>query len=105
MPYIKQEDRKLYDKEINQLVDKLVEVFATEPTKIRSNRAGHLNYIITVLIKRFYTKLDSKLGKLGLRYADYNEILGLLECAKLEFYRRQIAIYEDKKIKSEGDVD
>lgn len=31
-------------------------------------------------------------------------VLAALEAAKLEFYRRQVAPYEDKKIESNGDV-
>jgi len=37
-------------------------------------------------------------------YSDYNALVGVLECAKLEFYRRAVAAYEDKKIKENGDV-
>lgn len=104
MPYITQEDRKLYEKEIEALVNKLVEVFSNEPTKISRNRAGHMNYIITKVIYEFYTRLQYKFSKTKqLNYADYNEIIGLLECCKLEIYRRLASPYEDSKIKSNGD--
>jgi hypothetical protein len=105
MPYITQNDRQYYEKELNLLVDKLVEFFSNEPTKISSSRAGHINYLITSLIKRFYTKLQKKLLHSDqLKYSDQNEIIGALECAKQEWYRRQISIYEDSKIKENGDV-
>lgn len=104
MPYIPQKDRQLYENDINQLVDKLVKVFSDEPTKISTQRAGHLNYILTTTLLRFYRKLTKKLG-ISIRYSDYNEIIGMLESAKLEMYRRQVATYEDQKIKSEGDVE
>lgn len=103
MPYIKQEDRIVYEKELSALIDKLVDYFSKEPTQIVNNRAGHLNYLITSLINRFYTRLTKKLG-LKIRYSDYNEIVGFLESCKLEFYRRQIAAYEDKKTQESGDV-
>ncbi|MFA4972363.1 MAG: hypothetical protein WC683_07095 [bacterium] len=60
--------------------------------------AGELNYAITVLVDRF---LDIK-G--GLSYAAINEVIGVLECAKLELYRRLAAPYEDAKCRENGDV-
>lgn len=59
--------------------------------------AGELNYLITLLCKEY-------LERKGQRYATLNEIVGVLECAKLEFYRRAAAPYEDKKIEENGDV-
>jgi exonuclease I len=104
MPYIKQEDRALYEVEINALVAKLVKVFSEEPTKIVNNRAGHLNYIFTKIIKEFYSTLASRLGLGVLRYSDYNEIVGFLEACKLEFYRVFIAPYEEEKREENGKV-
>lgn len=104
MPYIKKEDRLLYEQEINDLVYKLVAVFSDEPTRISHERAGHLNYIFTVTLIRFYKLLSKRLG-IKIRYSDYNEIIGTLECIKQEFYRRQVAPYEESKIKIEGDVE
>ena len=37
-------------------------------------------------------------------YHAYNEIIGVLECVKQEFYRRMVAPYEDKKCEENGDV-
>jgi len=37
-------------------------------------------------------------------YTTYNEVVGVLECAKLEMYRRAVAPYEDEKIAENGDV-
>jgi hypothetical protein len=39
-----------------------------------------------------------------LRYFHINKAVGVLECVKLEFYRRVAAPYEDEKIKESGDV-
>ena len=106
MPYIKQTDRDLYEQELNQLVDKLVDTFSNDPTKIANNRAGHLNYLVTSLISRFYSKLNKKLGiTRPLNYAEHNEIMGFLTCCAQEWYRVRSGRYEDVKIKENGDVD
>ena len=58
--------------------------------------AGELNYVITLLIRNYFYKKPS--------YQSVNDIVGALEGAKLEFYRRVAAPYEDNKIKLNGDV-
>jgi hypothetical protein len=58
---------------------------------------GELNYRITLLC------LDW-LGVHGKSYKNINAVVGALECAKLEFYRRLAAVYEDTKIQQNGDV-
>jgi len=60
--------------------------------------AGELNYAITTMV-------DAYLRRYGdLRYTHLNEVIGALECAKLELYRRIAAPYEDVKIVENGDV-
>ena len=81
MPYIKEERR--------------VQLIPDAEDFPRS--AGELNYQITCLIRR-YTMSH------GLCYGVINEVVGALEGAKLEYYRRVAAPYEDKKIKENGDV-
>lgn len=60
---------------------------------------GELNYLVTRLV-------DGYLGRKGVSYATLNEAIGVLECAKLELYRRVVAGYEDRKIADpeNGDV-
>src|SRR4051794_23099363 len=60
---------------------------------------GDLNYAITRII-------DAYLARRGMNYANLNEAIGVLECAKLELYRRIVAGYEDRKIADaeNGDV-
>jgi hypothetical protein len=58
---------------------------------------GELNYQITKLI-------DSFIMRKGLNYATLNSMIGVLECAKLELYRRVAAPYEDAKCEDNGDV-
>jgi hypothetical protein len=59
--------------------------------------AGELNYIITRLL-RLYVEHR------GESYQTFNDIMGALEGAKAEFYRRVVAPYEDVKIQENGDV-
>jgi hypothetical protein len=88
MPYV--------DTATRQLLDTSLEAVACRIAKMASARPGDMNYAISALIKKVYgTKL---------KYADYNEIIGVLEDAKLEFYRSRVAPYEDKKKIENGDL-
>lgn len=62
------------------------------------HNAGELNYVFTRIsldyIKRF-----------GENYQHWNDVIGALEGAKLELYRRYIAPYEDQKIQQNGDIE
>jgi hypothetical protein len=94
MPYIKQENRKHFEK----LLDEAKVSFN------RENDGGHnvmtegeLNYVITKLLHQYV------LSK-GVSYKTYNDVTGVMESAKSEFYRRYVAPYEDAKIKENGDV-
>lgn len=64
---------------------------------IAPTESGELNYCITRLCQNF-------INAHGTRYSVLNDIIGVLECAKQEFYRRIAVPYEDKKIKENGDV-
>jgi hypothetical protein len=86
MPYIKSEDRQRIEKDLD--IDHLSGLIRTE---------GDLNYTITRLCHLFL-KIN------GEKYSVYNTLIGVLECAKLELYRRKVSIYEDKKIIENGDV-
>jgi len=59
--------------------------------------SGELNYLIT-------RNLDAYIAKHGLAYDTLNSIVGVLECAKMELYRRVAAPYEDSKLRDNGDV-
>ena len=60
--------------------------------------AGELNYIITRILVYFLRANG------GLNYDNINTIVGVLECAKLELYRRLAAPYENAKLAMNGDV-
>lgn len=57
--------------------------------------AGDLNYIVS----RF---IDQYLATTGMSYAGINEMIGALECCKLELYRKIAAPYEDEKERVNG---
>ncbi len=61
---------------------------------------GELNYILTKTCLKYLSTNPQYIPT----YDDYNAIMGVLECCKLEFYRRAVATYEDKKIIENGDV-
>lgn len=84
MPYIKKERREELE---------YAGIDGQEPTL----NAGDLNYMLTTLCWEYY-QLN------GGKYQQINDVLGALEGAKLEFYRRVAAPYEDKKIEENGDV-
>lgn len=84
MPYIKQEDRTKFKDAAKQL-------------GITADCAGDLNYIITEMVHAY-------IAKKGLRYSNVNEVVGMLDCCKMEFYRKVGVPYEDEKIKENGDV-
>ncbi|MEX1258018.1 MAG: hypothetical protein WEG36_10395 [Gemmatimonadota bacterium] len=59
---------------------------------------GELNYALTRLVDDYLVRMG------GVRYALLNEVIGALECAKLELYRRVAAPYEEGKRESAGDA-
>jgi hypothetical protein len=58
---------------------------------------GELNYAITKLVTRYLAG-----GRHD--YAAFNEVIGVLECAKQELYRRVVVPYEECKRAENGDV-
>lgn len=58
---------------------------------------GELNYVFTRTALLY-------LNEMGESYQTCNDIMGALEGCKLEFYRRLVAGYEDKKKELNGDV-
>lgn len=93
MPYIKQEQRVQVDAQIKELANSILNTIGDDKTQ----RAGVLNYTITKLLSEVYT-LDK------VRYNDLNEIIGMFECGKHEFYRMAAAPYENLKRLENGSV-
>ena len=87
MPYIPKEERK----ELDELSSALI-------TQLRNgNFRGRLNYFISSVAQGLITAN-------GVSYSFVNDFIGVLECAKLELYRRVASPYEDRKIIENGDV-
>jgi len=59
--------------------------------------AGQLNFVLTKLCHDY---IEVK----GLNYTTLNEVIGVLECCKLELNRQIIAKYENKKKKENGPI-
>ena len=85
MPYIPKEERK----ELDELSSALI-------TQLRNgNFRGRLNYFISSVAQGLITAN-------GVSYSFVNDFIGVLECAKLELYRRVASPYEDIKIEENG---
>lgn len=80
MPYIPQERRHLLNDTSNKPIT-----------------SGELNYVISQQVRSY-------IAMRGPSYSTFNDIVGVLECLKLEVYRRIVAPYEQKKLEVNGDV-
>ena len=87
MPYIDKFGRPRIDELIDQVV---------------AETPGELNYAITRLIIGYIE--DKKDTNDNTSYQHINDVVGALEGAKLEFYRRFVSKYEDRKTIENGDV-
>jgi hypothetical protein len=84
MPYINPEDRKKFEPYL-EMVSGLVQ------------NAGEFNYIINMIALDYCRRF-------GMKYENANAVVGAMESAKQEFYRRFVAPYEDSKIELNGDI-
>jgi|TARA_B100001971_G_scaffold108583_1_gene99750 hypothetical protein len=87
MPYIDKKKRTKYEKGLTEILSVLNKV-------PKENVDGELNYVISMMLKDIYKP----------SYHNYNKAIGVLESVKLEFYRREVASYENKKIKENDDI-
>jgi hypothetical protein len=86
MPYILQAQRLEVDKELQEMGLSFI-----------PENAGELNFLVSTLIANY-------IKENGLKYAIVNEMVGALECAKMELNRVIIGPYEDIKIAENGAV-
>lgn len=91
MPYVN-EDIKKHLPEIEGLLKDLC-ILSDDEIE------GALNYTFTELLASLKRGDDE-----SWRYKYLNRAIGVLECCKLELYRRAAAPYEDKCIEKNGDV-
>lgn len=86
MPYIKQHFRELLLKmTVQELMDAALRL-----------DAGDLNFVISSILWAKWKKSPC--------YSNGNTIIGVLECAKLEFVRRHLNDYENQKLAESGDL-
>lgn len=86
MPYIPQNQRNTVEA-----------ILGDEKLDFVPQNAGELNFIISTFINNYIVAN-------GLSYAIVNEMVGALECAKMELNRIVIGPYEDLKIRENGPV-
>ena len=102
MPYIPKEHRQFLD----AWIDKLVLSVMVRRVVAKKGFAGFVNYAVTRLLLKLLGVTD--MGPVPAEgthtYAAINEMIGALECCKLELYRRLAAPYEDAKIEQNGEV-
>lgn len=67
-------------------------------TGVSPETKGELTYLL-------YLTLVEWLQNGEKNFARHADAIGAIECAKLEFYRRHLAPYEDLKIQENGDVE
>lgn len=90
MPYIRQEKRGEIDFVVKDGIHERRIVSFHEP-----QTPGELNYIFfQILLETFPAR----------SYTEYNEVMGVLECVKQEYYRRLVAPYEEQAKYDNGDL-
>lgn len=87
MPYIPKNQRLAIDAIIQPLIVHLRSL-------PKEKQDGALNYAVTQVLKQTYES----------SYFDYNRSMGVLSCIQAEWYRREISVYEDRKIIENGDL-
>ena len=88
MPYIPQVERKAWQSALAKVASIIVD---------RGMSNGDLNYLMTKLALYYIIRH-------GKSYNTLSDVIKAFECAKLEFYRRHVAPYEDRKITQNGDI-
>ena len=84
MPYISQEQRRKFDQELESLA-------------LKVENQGELNYCIYKLSRLI-------IERMGESYQNLSMCSSAMEHAKLEWYRKVLAPYEDRKIKENQDI-
>ncbi len=88
MPYISTKAREYYRYDILNLVNKL---------KTVGFPAGDMNFIFSMLAGHAYLHASN--------YQKINDVVGALEGAKLEYYRRVAQGHEDLKVLQNSDIE
>lgn len=94
MPYIKKKERAKYD----SVIDELAEILYSLDNNVL---IGDMNYVIFRLAGLVCTHADKSI----VSYARMAVVSSAMSEAQSEFRRRIMALYEDDKIKENGDVE
>jgi len=92
MPYIKEEHRKLLDPIINDLKRDIVNITLDDESV---NLECVINYTLTKLLSMMYSAKT---------YDEINDVIGMLECCKLEYYRKVAATINDQSEYDQGEI-
>jgi len=84
MPYIKRERRSLFDSHLEACASQIL-------------NEGDFNYCI-------YKMASLLIERIGESYQNLSMCSSAMEHAKLEWYRKRVAPYEEKKIAENGDI-
>jgi hypothetical protein len=84
MPYIAKKNRLKFEEPLHELVENI-------------ETDGDLNYCVSMLMHQI-------LRKRGIQYQNMNNIMGAIDCAKMEFYRTVASPYEDMKKNENGNI-
>ena len=97
MPYIKQEDRDRFNKLLTPKDYLYGDICIMDLLSKQITTDGELNYVVSKLL---HNLIETR----GKNYQHLNNLIGVLECIKQEFYRTIITEYEEIKRKENGDV-
>lgn len=97
MPYIAKERRPEFEEAVNLILEAFFYDGHGGDWDMKTPVSpGDLNYVISSILWRMFEANPS--------YTLGNNLVGVLECVKQEFYRRKLAPYEDGKIVENGDI-
>lgn len=102
MPYIKETDREIFDKEIDNIVTIFKCSFKNKPCKENNLTDEEFMLLLGKINYCFSRILSSLMG--DVTYNKISMITGVIENIKQEYYRRVAQVYENKKIAENGDI-
>lgn len=86
MPYISPKVRKELEEELENLLHVL-----------KDKALGDFTYVLYCIVNTYVEERAKS-------FHTYADVIGMLEATKLEFFRRAVSPYEDRKIEENGDV-
>jgi hypothetical protein len=102
MPYIKEEDRRIFDTHIDDIIFILKCSLDREICQ-QQNLSDQQTMMLLGKINYCFSRILS--GVMGdVSYSKVAMITGVMENIKQEYYRRIASPYEDKKILENGDI-